>query len=93
MDEQIKQYFEEKVSRVKTPPFPGIKKKERKYDNPILSLCAAAAVLLFFLPSVQNSQIRNLSIPEESLVKMREEISQGVHYSITYLRKKGERNE
>lgn len=96
MKDSIKNYYENEVQNIKTPPMPTFNKKKviKPWDNILLTAMAVASLVIVYLPSSYNSGIRNLEISEEVSTTLKERFSRVIlEVDLYYLEKKGVLND
>jgi len=90
MKNYIKNYFESEVSKVTPPPFPSFKKKKtiKPWENILLTALAVASLVIVYLPSSYESQIRSLVISEDAGTDLVDNLSRVVYLADLYFNNK-----
>ena len=87
MKEIIKSYFQEEVSKLKTPPIPKFNKKRtiNPWENLLLAALAVASLVIVYIPSNYSSEIRAVSLSKELKVALENDFTrviQGVNFYV-----------
>ncbi|MGL1892856.1 MAG: hypothetical protein OCD02_14585 [Spirochaetaceae bacterium] len=95
MKDSIKNYYENEVLNITTPPMPTFnsKKVNKPWDNILLTAMAVASMVLVSLPSSYDSEIRKVGISKYYRDSFKESFTRVILNSAYYMQNKGESND
>lgn len=90
MKNSIKNYYEQEVSNIQTPPMPTFKKKKtiKPWENILLAAMSVASLVIVYNPGFYDSKIRNLEFSKERNQVLIDNLSRVVYETDLYYNKK-----